>query len=213
MQANHPGVGSVLFDRDRDGVVDGGFVGFEKLIDAAEAGSREVLNLKPSYNTRSGPNRTFGWLQMLNEGRRVWCVAVSGAHRIFGNGVGGWRTYEPSSIDRPGKIDHEEIVRNSKAGRMMITNGPFLEVTMADGLPIGSTVIREGFVDLKVRVQTANWIEIDRVQVLVNGRQPDQYNFRRKQNPGMFREGVVNFEETIRVMLQQDAHLIVVAIG
>ena len=133
-------------------------------------------------------------------------------HRIFGNGIGGWRTYVPSSIDRPGKIDHEEIVRNSKAGRMMITNGPFLEVTMADGLPIGSTVIREGFVDLKVRVQTANWIEIDRVQVLVNGHQPDQYNFRRKQNPGMFREGVVNFEETIRVMLQQDAHLIVMAI-
>jgi hypothetical protein len=51
------------------------------------------------------------------------------------------------------------------------------------------------------------------VQVLVSGRQPDQYNFRRKQNPGMFREGVVNFEETIRVMLQQDAHLIVMAIG
>ena len=79
MRANHPGVGIVFFDRDRDGVVDGGFVGFEKLIDAAEAGSREVLNLKPSYNTRSGPNRTFGWLQMLNQGRRVWCVAVSGA--------------------------------------------------------------------------------------------------------------------------------------
>lgn len=213
VQANHPDVGGVFFDRDRDGVEDGGFVGLERLIDAAEVWSAEILNLNPSYSTSTGPNRTFGWLQLLNQGRRVWCVAVSDAHRIFGNGVGGWRTYVPSSTDMPGDIDHQEIIRNSKAGRMMITNGPFLEVTTAHGLPIGSTVISEGFVDLNVRVQTPNWLEIDRIQLLVNGRQPEQYNFRRKENPGMFREGVVNFEETIRVVLQQDAHLIVVAIG
>ena len=213
VQANHPDVGGVFFDRNRDGVEDGGFAGFEKLIDAAEVWSAEILTLSPRYNTRDGANRTFGWLQMLNQGRRVWCVAVSDAHRIFGNGVGGWRTYVPSSTDRPSEIDHEEIVRNSKAGRMMITNGPFLEVSTADGLPIGSTVISEGFVDLQVRVQTPNWMEVDRVQVLVNGRQPEQYNFRRQEVPGMFRDEVVNFEETIRVILQRDAHLIVVAIG
>lgn len=213
VQANHPDVGSVFFDRNRDGVEDGGFVGLESLIDAAEVWSTEILNLNPRYGTRTGANRTFGWLQMLNQGRRVWCVAVSDAHRIFGNGVGGWRTYVPSSTDRPAEIDHEEIVRNSKAGRMMITNGPFLEVTTAEGLPIGSTVIAEGFIDLRVRVQTPNWLEIDRVQVLVNGRQPEQYDFRRSEIPGMFREGVLNFDETIRVALQQDAHLIVVAIG
>ena len=213
VQANHPDVGGVFFDRNRDGVEDGGFVGFESLVDAAEVWSAEILNLDPRYNTREGANRTFGWLQMLNQGRRVWCVAVSDAHRIFGNGVGGWRTYVPSSTDNPEEIDHEEIVRNSKAGRMMITNGPFLEVTTGEGLPIGSTVIREGFVDLRIRVQTPNWLEIDRVQVLVNGRQPDDYNFRRKERPEMFQEGIVDFEETVRVRLQQDAHLIVVAIG
>lgn len=213
VQANHPDVGGVFFDRNRDGVEDGGFVGFETLIDAAEVWSAEILNLNPRYNTREGANRTFGWLQMLNQGRRVWCVAVSDAHRIFGNGVGGWRTYVPSSTDRPEGIDHEEIVRNSKAGRMMITNGPFLEVETGEGLPIGSTVISEGFVDLRIRVQTPNWMEIDRVQVLVNGRQPDEYNFRRKENPRIFQEGIVGFEETVRVKLQQDAHLIVVAIG
>lgn len=213
VQANHPDVGGVFFDRNRDGVEDGGFDGLEKLIDAAEVWSAEILNLNPRYSSGDGANRTFGWLQMLNQGRRVWCVAVSDAHRIFGNGVGGWRTYVPSSTDRPSEIDHEEIVRNSKAGRMMITNGPFLEVTTADGLPIGSTVISEGSIDLRVRVQTPNWMEIDRLQILVNGRQPGRYNFRKKEAPEMFRDGVVNFEETIRVTLQQDAHLIVVAIG
>ncbi len=213
VQANHPDVGSVFFDRNRDGVEDGGFVGLEGLIDAAEVWSAEILHLDPRYATRSGPNRTFGWLQLLNQGRRVWCVAVSDAHRIFGNGVGGWRTYVPSSTDDPARIDHREIIRNSKAGRMMITNGPFLEVTTLDGLPIGSTVISEGFVDLRVRVQTPNWLEVNRVQVLVNGRQPEQYDFRKAEIPGMFREGTILFDETIRVALQQDAHLIVVAVG
>ena len=213
VQANHPNVGAVFFDRNEDGVPDGGFIGFEELIDAAEVWSAEILNLSPNYETRSGANRTFGWLQMLNQGRHVWCVAVSDAHRVFGNGVGGWRTYVPSSTDNPGDIDHREIIRNSKAGRMMITNGPFLKVTTADGLPIGSSVISEGYIDLKIQVQTPNWLEIDRIQVLVNGGQPEQYDFRKSVNPRMFTEGVVNFDETIRVMLQQDAHLIVVATG
>ena len=219
VQANHPIVGTVFFDRNEDGVVDGGFVGFERMIDAAEVWSTEILNLNPTYDVvargrkYSIENRTFGWLQMLNQGRHVWCVAVSDAHRIFGNGVGDWRTYVPSSTDNPPEIDPQELIRNSKAGRMMITNGPFLEVTTADGLPIGSTMVAEGFVDLKIRVQAANWIDVDRVQVLVNGRQPDEYNFRKASHPAMFQNGVVRFDETVRVQLQQDAHLIVVAVG
>jgi hypothetical protein len=150
---------------------------------------------------------------MLNQGRHVWCVAVSDAHRIFGNGVGNWRTYVPSSTDNPPEINPQEIIRNSKAGRMMITNGPFLEVTTGDGLPIGSSIIAEGYVDLKIRVQAPNWIEVDRVQVLVNGRQPDTYNFRKSTHAAMFKNGVLRFEETVQVRLQQDAHLIVVAVG
>ena len=216
VQANHPTVGTVFFDRDRDGVRDGGFTGFEELIDAAEVWSAEILNLNPNYkgwNRRTGQNRTFGWLQMLNQGRRLWCVAVSDAHRVFGGGVGDWRSYVPSSTDEPGDIDPSEVIRNSKAGQMMITNGPFLKVETTDGEPIGSTVISEGSIDLNVEVQTPNWIDIDRVQVLVNGRQPEQYNFRKDLNPGMFSDGVVKFSETVRVTLQQDAHLIVVATG
>ncbi len=214
VQANHPSVQNVFFDRDEDGVRDGGFVGFENLIDAAEVWSAEILNHQPLATRRgsSWPNRTFFWLQMLNQGRHVWCVAVSDAHRIFGNGVGDWRTYIPSSTDDPGEIDHAEIIRNAKAGRMMITNGPFLEVETAGGLPIGSTIQAEGYVDLNIKVQAPNWIDVDRVQVLVNGRMPKELNFTAKTHPRKFRQGVLRFDETVRVPLQQDAHLIVAAV-
>ena len=119
----------------------------------------------------------------------------------------------PSSADEPSQIDPAEIIRNSKAGRMMITNGPFLEVTTADGLPIGSTLVSPAHIDLKVKVQTPNWLDIDRVQVLVNGRQPEQHNYTRDTDPEMFRDGAVKFDQTLRIHLQQDAHLIVVAVG
>jgi hypothetical protein len=221
IQANHPNVGTVFFDRDGNGVADGGFAGFEQMIDGAEVWSTEILNLSPTYSAKgvSGggnkgmQNRTFGWLQMLNQGRRVWCVAVSDAHRVFGNGVGAWRTYVPSTTDEPARIDSTEIIRNSKAGRMMLTNGPFLKVTTDDGLPVGSTVVSEGYIDLKITVRAANWIDIDRVQVLVNGRQPAEYNFAKHSRPAMFKPGTLRFDETVRVKLEEDAHLIVVAAG
>jgi len=219
VQINHPDVGIAFNDRDQDQVPDGGFVGLERLVDAAETWSTEILNPDTWYVSRQGEvpekleNRTLGWLQLLNQGRQMWSVAVSDAHHVFNDGVGGWRTYVPSSTDEPSGINPQEIIRNSKAGQMMITNGPFLLVTTGDGLPIGSSVIAVGSIDLKVRVQTANWMDIDRVQVLVNGRQDGRYNYTRRTHPAMFHDGVVKFDQTIQLKLQEDAHLIVVATG
>jgi hypothetical protein len=189
------------------------------LIDAAEFWSTEILNTNPWYLWRQGDrvekleNRTLGWLQLLNQGHLIWCIAVSDAHRVFNKGVGGWRTYVASSTDEPGAIDYQEIIRNSKAGRMMITNGPFLQVTVGDGSPIGSTVTAEKLVSLKVKVQTPNWFDIDRVQVLVNGGQHKDYNYSRETHPDKFKDDVVKFNQTLQVKLREDAHLIVVAIG
>ncbi len=223
VQINHPSVGNAFFDRNRDGVVDGGFNGLEQMLDAAEVWSGDILSGPTITRTgrssaaagagRGVPNRTFGWLQMLNQGRRIWCVAVSDAHRIFGGGAGGWRTYVPSASDDPAQIDPPEIIRNAKAGRMMISNGPFLEVTTADGLPIGSTVVAEGSIRLKIRVRAAAWMDINRVQIMLSGRQPKEYNFTRKMHPAMFADGPLRFDQTVAVALQRDEHLIVAATG
>jgi hypothetical protein len=215
VQINHPSVGAMFFDRNRAGI----FPNIETLFDAAEVWSADILTLSPVVERarggrgRKAPNRTFGWLQLLNQGRNIWSVAVSDAHGVFGNGVGAWRVYLPSSTDNPEQIDPNEIVRNAKAGRMVITNGPFLEVATAAGDPIGSTVRAHDGVDLRIRVQTPNWMDINRVQILLSGRQPEQYNFTRQRNPAMFRDGAVRFDQKIHVALSRDEHLIVVAAG
>jgi hypothetical protein len=70
-----------------------------------------------------------------------------------------------------------------------------------------------GSIRLKIRVQAPDWMDVDRVQVMLSGRQPKRYNFTRKDNPGMFKSGVIRFDESVEVALQRDEHLIVVATG
>lgn len=221
VQINHPSVGEFFRDRNADGIPDGGFSGLESLVDAAEVWSEEILNPTPWLTLKdrktgkdySWQNRTFAWLQLLNQGRHLYCVAVSDAHSVFGNGCGGWRAYLPSSTDDPSRIDYREVIRNAKAGRMFVTNGPFLEVKLADGTPVGGRTIAVGGVEVDVKVQCTDWVDINRVQVLVNGRQPPELNFTRARSPAAFSTGVVKFERRISVPLFEDAHLIVAAVG
>ncbi|MAF10247.1 hypothetical protein CMK11_07335, partial [Candidatus Poribacteria bacterium] len=217
---NHPNMSADFIDRDGDGRADGGFWGLHQLIDAAETWGLGILADAPFYirkdrdgNEQVRHRREVIWLQMLNRGHRYWCVAVSDAHTVHGNGVGGWRTYVPSSTDEPAEIDWKEIVENAKAGRMMISNGPFLEVETVDGAISGGATRVNKAARLRVKVQTTDWVDIDRVQVLVNGRQREDVNFTRASHPDMFADGVVKFDNEIEVALSEDAHLIVVAFG
>ena len=219
---NHPNLSEKFWDRNQDGKADGGFIGYPDLIDAMESQNfrgNDILAAAPWKITRIGPRknvrevREFIWLQMLNQGLRTRAIAVADAHSVYGNGVGGWRTYIPSSSDSPGKIDPKEIIRNAKAGRLMLTTGPYLEVT-ANGVIAGSEIpASSGKVKLKVKVQCTDWVDIDRVQVLVNGRQAPEYNFTRKSHPGFFGNGIVKFERDLELKLKSDAHLVVVAMG
>ncbi|NNM28390.1 MAG: carboxypeptidase regulatory-like domain-containing protein [Akkermansiaceae bacterium] len=229
VQLNHPRMEVEFFDRDGDGEEDGGYLLLGEMLDGLETDNfvtefREgagILGDGPYWFQKSKDgttrkvvvNRGFTWLQLLNRGTRVWAVAVADAHSVHGNGVGGWRTYIPSSTDVPGEIDWREISANARRGRMVLTTGPFLEVTAGDGVLPGGELRASGKVDVAVKVQCTDWLDIDRVQVLVNGRQREDLNFTRQSNPGMFGDGVVKFEEVIEVPLEEDSHIIVVAIG
>ncbi len=224
VQLNHPTVGEYFRDRNGDGVADGGFIGLESFIDAAEVWSDRILDFNPvardvdktTGKPRRFQNRTFSWLQLLNQGRRIWCLAVADAHEVFNGGVGGWRTYIPSTTDDPARIDAAEIIRNAKAGRMVVTNGPFLEASLDDGTPPGGLTVHASPARLSIRVQCNSWVNIDRVQVLVNGRAPPELDFRPEKHPELFAVGALTalrFEKNIDVPLTEDSWLIAVAYG
>jgi len=245
---NHPDMAENFVDKNGDGRVDGGYVNLGKMLDGLETQNgnyQNILNTSPYIISKQiGPKgrvshcREFIWLQLLNQGHRIWAIAVADAHSVYGNGVGGWRTYVKSSTDDPAKIDWREMSRSAKAGRMVLSNGPYLEVEAGDGTLPGGEMRSTGDLKLKVKVQCPDWIEIDRVQILVNGRQRKDLNFTKKTHPEMFvprahsleealdgtRGGKnkelspkhsepVRFDQTLDIPLSQDSHIIAVAYG
>ncbi len=216
---NHPNMSLDFVDRDGDAREDGGYKGLAHLIDGIEAWGDQILARSPwtIYERRGeervGHRREFVWLQMLNRGHRYSLIAVSDAHTVHGNGVGGWRSYVISSTDRPSEVDWEEIVLTAKAGQVFVTNGPFLNVETGDGTLPGGSSRAQGSVPLQVKVQCTDWIDVDRVQILVNGRQRTDLNFTRESHAEWFGDGIEKFNRTIDVPLSQDSHLIVVATG
>jgi hypothetical protein len=223
IQFNHPDLSNMFIDRDGDGKADGGFVGVGGMIDGSEAQNgpgTDILHDAPFKVTRApgalaakaSTVREFVWRQLLNQGHRLVAVGVADAHSVYGNGVGSWRVYLPSSTDEPSKIDWAELAPRAKAGNIILTTGPYLEVSTPDGKTAGDDVRATGGVDLKVRVQCTDWMDINRVQVLVNSRPHPDFNFTRETHPKMFQDGVVKFDHTIKIPLQEDAHLIVVAL-
>ncbi|MEZ5326587.1 MAG: CehA/McbA family metallohydrolase [Verrucomicrobiales bacterium] len=224
IQINHPDLAENFVDRDGDGAVDGGFAFLGGLIDAYETQNylgvgilkKDPVEVRPPFSggSRVKYNREFIWLQFLNQGMRVWGVAVADAHSVWGNGVGGWRTYVQSSKELPKEIDPKEMAANAQKGRMMLTTGPFLTaIVNGSALPGDEIKLNSDKVALAVRVQCNDWLDIDRVQILVNGRQDENLNFTRATHPAMFADGVVKFDQTIDVPISGDTHLIAVAMG
>jgi len=222
VQMNHPNLVQVLGDADVDGTPDRGFEGMFGFVDVMEVHPPHEIFLTPPPrdDPRKATSAVFVWMQMLNLGYRIPGVVNTDAHYNF-HGSGFLRSYVASPTDDPAAIDTADIVRAAERGRIMMTNGPFLAVKLAAAA--GGTALAagpgdevaddDGAVSLDVRVQCPNWLDVDRVQVFVNGRPVPEANFTRRENGGLFSNGVVKFAHAFPLRLERDAHVIVAAIG
>lgn len=218
VQQNHPDLGWMYADVDGNFIPDEGFLGMIQFQDVVEIHmTHRLLKMEPffEYSGKQENNVAFNWLQFLNQGIRTPAVHNTDAHYNY-HGSGGIRNYIRSNTDNPAEIQTIDVVHDSEAGHIVLTNGPFLEVRGIVGkkevLPGDDVAAPDGGLKLHVRVQCANWLDIDRVQVLVNGRAQEELNFTRAKNPDGFQDGVVKFEREIPVQLAKDAHVIVVAV-
>lgn len=225
VQENHPDLGWVFFDRDEDGQPDKGFEKMSGYMDAIEVHPPHFIFEAPlivsggkQYN-----NTIFNWLQLLNQGYRLPGVVNTDAHYTF-HGSGFLRNYLKCPTDDPAQIATLDMVHAAERGNVIMTNGPFMEVFLAADEPgegnekpggtAGDDVIAPGGkATLQVRVQCSNWLDVDRVQVFLNGLPDESLNFTRAADPSQFPSTVVRFERTIPLTLLADTHVIVAAIG
>lgn len=212
VQHNHPGHGisRLYFDGDEDGTLDQG-LRTRDFTDAIELQNHVYRILDVTSDTATDKRAPiFYWLQMLNQGFRIFGTMTSDNH-IVGERGGLRLVYINTQYDNPPSIDPYEIALNARNGRMVMTNGPFLKATVDGHLP-GDEVKADGKgVILALEARTNNAVALDRIQVLVNGRQVDSLNFTREQHPQLF--SAEGLRHSVPVTLTEDAHIIVVATG
>ncbi len=225
VQQNHPDIPWLYYDKDRDNTPDGGF-GTRRYTHAIEL-NRDIANLLPSLapdNKNERRPRSFYWLQMLNQGDRIYAVANSDAHVTAHNNGSIFTYVHVPGSDAPARLDPLIVAREMKMGHMVLSNGPYLSVQVNDSLPGDTVSAKEGLVRLRISVECAPAIDIDRVQVLINGKPDRALNWTREGESKGFEtasvrrftyDGSVPLAQggTRHVPLAQDAHLIVVVTG
>ncbi len=221
IQQNHPDLGWLFHDRNGDGTADEGYGKGFAFMDVIEVHPiHTLLGMSPTeeYNGKVQNNTVFNWLQLLNQGHKIYGVVNTDAHYNF-HGSGGYRNWIQSSTDDPAKIDTLEMVHASEQGRLVMSNGPFLEVYACEAnhskrVTCGQSITAPSkSVDLFVKVQCPNWFDIDRVFVLANGGIVPQHDYTREKHPDAFGNQVTKFDRTVKLSLEGDVHLIVVAAG
>ncbi len=220
VQTNHPNLPQILGDKDLDGKADGGFRGMLGWMDVIEVHPPQLIFQTPAANISPGDkndNRMFFWMQLLNLGYRIPGVVNTDAHYNF-HGSGWLRNYVRSSSDVPTEISVAEMIQSTEHGNLVMTTAPFMEAFVTDNeggyyIP-GDDVPAGKAKKLTIRVQCANWYDINKVQVFANGRALPEMLFTRKTTPQLFSNNTVRFEANIELPeFAEDTHIIVAAIG
>jgi hypothetical protein len=221
IQQNHPDVGWLFYDRDGNQTPDAGYERSFGIMNVMEIHPIDKLMKFDRWDIRGGKpaeNHTaFNWLQLLNQGFRIFGVVNTDSHYNF-HGSGGLRIWVKSSTDEPAKIKSDEIRDASRDGRIIMSNGPYLEVEFATPGAQGRVATagedlraESGRVTAGIRVQCPNFMDIDTVMVLVNGRSSTELTATRQSHPQLFRSETLRFDHTFDLKLEQDAHLVVLA--
>lgn len=160
------------------------------------------------------------WLRMLNQGWRIPGVANTNSTSTF-HGNSQWRSYVKVGKDDPAALDPLDMVRAIKAGRVVMSSGPFMEVSIrpAGAEPAAAVGPGEdlaapgGRATLAVRIQAAPGVVMDTVQVLFNGRRVAALDRTRARHPEAFSNDVVQFAAELPLEMAADTRVIVVAGG
>ncbi len=107
------------------------------------------------------------WFRLLNYGVAYTAMGNSDTHNPSSE-IGLPRNFVMSSADAPAMISRLEIADAIRDFRVVASYGPFVEVSAEGGI-IGDTVSADGPVELRVRVQSASWFDVDRIEVYANG--------------------------------------------
>ncbi|MBI3099150.1 MAG: CehA/McbA family metallohydrolase [Planctomycetes bacterium] len=111
------------------------------------------------------------WFSLLNHSRPLCATGNSDSHKCVMQDAGYARTFVrvPEDSD-PARVRVEEIVDSVRAGRAVVSSGPFIRATMAGREAVGEMFAgKEGALSLNVEVQAAPWVALKSLELIENG--------------------------------------------
>ncbi|HJK90757.1 MAG TPA: CehA/McbA family metallohydrolase [Polyangiaceae bacterium LLY-WYZ-15_(1-7)] len=137
------------------------------------------------------------WFALLRQGRRVFAVGSSDSHRVLpGSPVGYPRTCLRLGVDDVEALRSgggEDAVRDATgAGHFSVNGGIWVDATGRDGVRTGETLTgASGPETFRVTVDAAPWIDVDTLEVWVDGELSESIPIAASADVRRFEEDVV----------------------
>ncbi len=138
------------------------------------------------------------WFALLNAGQRVFAVGSSDSHTVMsGSAIGYPRTCLRVGTDDPNELramNADNTVRDAtRDGEFTVVGGIYIDATARGGVQPGGEVTGAMATEsIDVRVQAAPWVDVDVLEVWVDGELVESFDINAS-------EDVIRFEETIEV--------------
>ncbi|HEX9103003.1 MAG TPA: CehA/McbA family metallohydrolase, partial [Polyangia bacterium] len=181
-------------------------VGLDDKAIAAELGSFDAIEVFSGKDTTRVEAPLRDWLSLLDRGYPITAVGGSDSHLLAGQEVGWPRTCIPVAADAP--LDADALVAAiKKRHEALVTNGPFVRVSVA-GRGMGQLApAPRGRAKLDVEVEAAPWIDVRRIELFINGSR------RGKPIDVPQSTRLQRYKGTIDLRLEKDAYVVVVVRG
>ncbi|HEX6839514.1 MAG TPA: CehA/McbA family metallohydrolase [Polyangia bacterium] len=146
------------------------------------------------------------WLALLDRGLPLTAVGGSDSHLVAGQEVGWPRTCIP--VEGSGPLDAAALVGAlGKRHEALVTNGPFVHVSVA-GHGMGQLApAPRGRAKLDVEIEAAPWIDVRRLELFINGsRRGKPIDIPASTRP-------LRYKGSIDLRVERDAYVVVIARG
>lgn len=204
LQVNHPRSGSIGYFNNCD-------------LDP-ELASRAKNNLDLSFDVLEALNGPYfyssneqsikDWFNLINRGYYFPLVGSSDSHTIEGGQPGYCRTYVYYKGGKGDDLDSTTLIQAMREGHSFATNGPVIHFRI-DGshIPGDSFTAQNRKVAIEIKVESAPWISVNEVRLLINGKRKILFPVYNPEN------SVVRFSTTLSLPLEKDCTIAAEVMG
>lgn len=168
VQLNHPRMGSIgYFELLRFDPRD--IAGWKERSSLAETGfdALEVFNGDHYAEIPEVERVMRDWYALLDAGIRWTATGNSDSHKVTYHECGAPRNYVLVGQDDPAHLDEQRFVEAVRAGKVVVSSGPFVRLEVA-GKGVGETA-PAGEQEVHVTVDAPPWVDVTRVELVKRG--------------------------------------------